>query len=157
MTSTMTDEFRAAIRAAKADIKASGVDVAASFAAIDSMVEEQIGQIEAEVDAGISPIPVCDYGDVASGSVAPETVAKITQRGAVILRNTFARERVQDWNDMLMAYVAENDYFERQKAKQGMDQYFSNLSSSRPQIFGLYWSRPQMEARTSEELAVARK
>ena len=38
-----------------------------------------------------------------------------------------------------------------------MDQYFSTLSSSRPQIFGLYWSQPQMEARTSEELAVARK
>ncbi len=73
------------------------------------------------------------------------------------MRNTFDADRVNGWNDWLMDYVSRNDYFEMQKSKAGMDQYFANLSSSRPQIFGLYWSKPQMEARTSEELAVARQ
>ena len=157
MSETMTEEFRTAIRAAKADIRSSGVDLAAAFTAIDSLVEEQICRIETEMASGISPVPVCDFGDVASGKVDPAMAEKITQRGAVILRNTFPGERVHGWNETLMSYVAENDYFEKQKAKEGMDQYFSTLSSSRPQIFGLYWSQPQMEARTSEELAVARK
>lgn len=157
MSDTMTDEFRDAIRKMKAEIRGSGVDLGAAFAAIDSLVETQIGQIEADVAAGTSPVPVCDYADLASGRIGDAMTSRIRQRGAVILRNTFDRDRVDAWNDTLMAYVARNDYFEKQKAKDGMDQYFSTLSSSRPQIFGLYWSKPQMEARTSEELATARK
>ncbi|MGC6453438.1 MAG: YbiU family protein [Candidatus Puniceispirillaceae bacterium] len=157
MSDTMTEEFRGAIRRMKADVRASGVDVAAAFEAIDARLEDQVRQIESEVAAGISPVPVCDFAEVTGGAVSDELTARIRQRGAVILRNTFDRERVAAWNDTLMAYVAENDYFEKQKAKEGMDKYFATLSSSRPQIFGLYWSKPQMEARTSEELAAARR
>ena len=157
MSETMTAEFRDAIREAKAAVRDSGTDVAAAFAGMDMLVEAQIRQIEAEVAEGVSPVPVCDYGDVAAGRIDSAMTARIKQRGAVILRNTFERERVALWNDTLMEYVARNDYFEKQKARDGMDQYFSNLSSSRPQIFGLYWSKPQMEARTSEELATVRK
>jgi len=157
MSDTLTDEFRDSIRKVKADLKGSGVDLAAALAKIDTLVEAQIRQIEAERDAGNSPVPECDFADVAAGTVDPAMTALIRQRGAVILRNTFDRERVTSWNETLMDYVAGNDYFEKQKSRAGMDQYFASLSSSRPQIFGLYWSRPQMEARTSEELATARR
>ena len=157
MSDTMTDEFRESIRRVKADLRGTGVDVAAAFAKIDADVEAQIRQIESETDAGVASVPICDFAEVAAGDVALEMVDSIKQRGAVILRNTFDRDRVNAWNDTLMAYVAKNDYFEKQKAKEGMDQYFASLSSSRPQIFGLYWSQPQMEARTSSELAVARR
>ena len=157
MSDTMTDEYREAIRRMKAEVRASGVDIAAAFAAIDSRLEDQLRQVETEVAAGISPVPVCEFADVADGGISAEMTAKIRQRGAVILRNTFGRDRVAGWNESLMTYVAENDYFEKQKAKEGMDKYFATLSASRPQIFGLYWSRPQMEARTSQELAVARR
>ena len=157
MSDTMTDEFRDSIRKMKAGLKGAGVDIAAAFAKIDVLVEAQIRQIEAERDAGISPVPECDFADIAAGAVTVEITGKIKQRGAVILRNTFDRDRVESWNDSLMEYVARNDYFEKQKSKGGMDQYFANLASSRPQIFGLYWSPPQMEARTSSELAAARR
>ena len=157
MSDTMTDEFRDSIRKMKAGLKGAGVDIAAAFAKIDVLVEAQIRQIEAERDAGISPVPECDFADIAAGVVTDEITGKIKQRGAVILRNTFDRDRVESWNDSLMEYVARNDYFEKQKSKGGMDQYFANLASSRPQIFGLYWSPPQMEARTSSELAAARR
>ena len=157
MSDTMTEEFRDSIRAVKAELRDNGTDVGAAFARMDELVESQIRQIEAEVAAGISPVPVCNFADMADGRIDDAMTANIKQRGAVILRNTFDRDRVTSWNDTLMQYVARNDYFEKQKAKDGMDQYFSTLSSSRPQIFGLYWSKPQMEARTSEELAVARK
>ncbi len=149
--------IRDSVRRLKAEVRATGVDIAGAFAKIDSLVEAQIRKIESEVAAGASPVPVCDFADVAAGAVDAEITGRIKQRGAVILRNTFDRDRVKAWNDTLMAYVAENDYFEKQKARAGMDKYFSSLSSSRPQIFGLYWSRPQMEARTSDELARARR
>ena len=96
--------------------------------------------------AGESPVPVLDYADVAAGRIDDAATNRIKERGVVILRNTFDADRVTGWNEWLMDYVAKNDYFERQKAKDGMDQYFANLSSSRPQIFGLYWSKPQMGA-----------
>jgi len=157
MSDTMTDEIRHAISEFKMNLKASGVDVAASFAAVDAMVDSQIQTIEAEMAAGQSPIPVHDYADVATGQIDEAATARIKERGVVILRNTFDTERVIGWNDWLMDYVTKNNFFERQKKKEGMDKYFATLSSSRPQILGLYWSQPQMEARTSEELATARR
>jgi hypothetical protein len=157
MSDTMTDEFRDSIREMKAGLKRSGVDIAAAFAKMDAVVEAQIRQIETERQAGASPVPECDFADIATGAVGPGMTDRIKQRGVVVLRNTFDRDRVTSWNNSLMDYVAKNDYFEKQKAKDGMDQYFASLSSSRPQIFGLYWSQPQMEARTSSELAAARR
>ena len=157
MSDTMTDEIRHAISDFKSNLKTLGVDVAAAFSAVDAAVEKQIEAIEAEVAAGLSPIPVHDYADVAAGRIDEAATTRIKQRGVVILRNTFDADLVTGWNDWLMDYVAKNNFFERQKEKEGMDKYFSNLSSSRPQILGLYWSKPQMEARTSEELATARR
>ena len=157
MSETMTDEIRAQISKTKADFRKNGVDLAAAFEKVDALIEAQIQTIETEVKSGISPVPVCDYADIAAGGLDDDMTARIKQRGVVIMRNTFAADRVEGWNSWLMDYVAKNNYFERQKEKDGMDQYFANLSSSRPQIFGLYWSKPQMEARTSAELATARQ
>ena len=157
MSDTMTDDIHGRIRQTKAELRRSGIDIAGAFAAIDKLIEDQIQTIDAEQRDGVSPIPVCDFSDVAAGRIDAAMTARIKQRGVVILRNTFDARRVNGWNDWLMDYVARNDYFELQKSKAGMDQYFANLSSSRPQILGLYWSKPQMEARTSDELAVARQ
>jgi hypothetical protein len=38
-----------------------------------------------------------------------------------------------------------------------LDQYFTTLDSSKPQIFGIYWSRPQIQARQHPGLASARR
>jgi hypothetical protein len=157
MSDTMTENIRKKIRETKAELRQTGIDLEVAFKTVDALVEAQVQTIEAEQRDGVSPIPVCDFSDVASGQIDAAMTARIKQRGVVILRNTFDARRVNGWNDWLMDYVARNDYFELQKSKAGMDQYFADLSSSRPQIFGLYWSKPQMEARTSDELAVARQ
>ena len=130
MSETMTDEIRDSIRRVKAGLKSSGVDLAAAFAKIDRLVETQVRQIEGERDAGTSTIPECEFGDIAAGTVSDELSARIKQRGAVIFRNTFDRDRVTSWNESLMEYVAKNDYFEKQKSKDGMDRYFASLESS---------------------------
>ena len=157
MSDTMTENIRKKIRETKAELRQTGIDLEVAFKTVDALVEAQVQTIEAEQRDGVSPIPVCDFSDVAAGQIDAAMTARIKQRGVVILRNTFGARRVNGWNDWLMDYVARNDYFELQKSKAGMDQYFADLSSSRPQIFGLYWSKPQMEARTSDELAVARQ
>ena len=75
----------------------------------------------------------------------------------MVVRNVFPREQVDEWNRQLMEYVNENDYFSKEVEKRGLDNYFSALASGRPQIFGLYWSKPQVMARQSEQLARTRR
>jgi hypothetical protein len=156
---TMTPEIRDSIRQMKAEIRAKNIDVKAAFEAMDKRLETQIVAIEKEVAAGISPIPVCDYTDISNlADDAADTLRdRVKQRGVAIVRNVFDKKRVEAWNTELMDYVARNDYFEKQKEKDGLDKYFAGLSSSKPQIFGLYWSMAQMEARTSQELADVRR
>ncbi|HEX6121057.1 MAG TPA: YbiU family protein, partial [Dongiaceae bacterium] len=53
-------------------------------------------------------------------------------------------------------YLARNDYVTKAAARDAGDRYFTSLKSSRPQIFGIYWSKPQMEARQGVPLAETR-
>jgi hypothetical protein len=118
-------------------------------------VELQIDAVEQERASGISPVPEVHFSSLSTlGEVA---ISRIKQRGVVVIRGVFAPSQIAQWNSALAAYIDDNRYLEHQKRKGGLDQYFSTLTSSRPQIYGLYWSKPQMEARQSEELALARR
>ena len=54
-------------------------------------------------------------------------------------------------------YIVKNNFFEDQKKKEGLDRYFSDLKSNNPQICALYWSKPQIEIRHSEEMAKVKR
>ena len=47
-------------------------------------------------------------------------------------------------------------YEEREIEKRSLDKYFSALKAGKPQIFNVYWSKPQVMARQDEKLAEAR-
>ena len=64
---------------------------------------------------------------------------------------------MRELNEDLDKYVLENNYFEDQKKKIGIDEYFSDLKSGKPQIFGLYWSKAQSEIRHSQEMEKVKK
>ena len=139
---------------AKSAITSANVDFNAAFEAMDAKVEEQLAEIEAMVAEGVSPIPEINYADLAQAG--DDFADLVRKRGCVVIRNVFSKDRVDQWNANLMDYVRGNNYFEKQAEKAGMDKYFSALASGKPQIFGLYWSKPQMEARTSSEMADVR-
>ena len=82
---------------------------------------------------------------------------KVLKRGCVIIRNVFGKKKMKDLNKNLDQYVLENNYFEDQKKKIGIDKYFSELKSGKPQIFGLYWSKAQSEIRHSQEMEKVKK
>ena len=145
------DRIDEEIKSAKSIIADNGVDFKEAFETMDSKIEEELKEIEALVSKGESPIPDIDFKDLKESS--SDFADLVRKRGCVIIRNVFSEDRVNEWNDNLMGYVRDNDYFEKQAEKAGMDKYFSALASGKPQIFGLYWSRPQMEARTSQEMA----
>jgi hypothetical protein len=59
----------------------------------------------------------------------------------------FCERRPKAWNGHELGdYIAE-------KEKAGMDKYFSQLKAGAPQIYGLYWSKPQVMARQAESMA----
>ena len=57
---------------------------------------------------------------------------------------------IHQMNKDLESYIEENNYYEDQKKKSNIDQYFSDLQSGKPQIFGLYWSKTQVNIHQSK-------
>ena len=147
--------FRDRIIAAKRQLRAQIPDLKERFAALTRDMEQQIETLERERAAGIPTVPELQFKDLAN--IDAKTLARVKQRGVVVIRGVFNQERIAGWNSTLANYITDNHYLDKQKEKAGLDKYFSTLSSSRPQIYGLYWSKPQMEARQSEELAHTRR
>ena len=100
-------------------------------------------------------MPVVEYTDVAAGTVPAERIAAIHRRGCAVVRGTFERGEAEAWDAELEAYLDGNDFMARYRGP--ADQLFSALASSRPQIYGVYWSRPQIAARQHERMVAVRR
>ena len=112
-------------------------------------------EVEDILGAGDRAIPEIDFAAIAAGGVGATTLAAIRRRGVVVVRKVFPAEQATAWNDELGDYVTRNGFYE-QRADPNLDQYFSSLKSRKPQIFGIYWSRPQVRARQSPALTATR-
>ena len=148
------DHIDEEIKIAKSELSGGAVDFKKAFDLMDAKIEHDIREIEEIVSRGESPIPEIIFHDLSSAD--NDFAERVRKRGCVIVRNVFSQSRVDQWNENLLYYVRKNNYFDKQAQKAGMDKYFSTLASGKPQIFGLYWSRPQMDARTSPDIAELR-
>ena len=126
------------------------------FADVAQAVERESADIARRVAAGEPVVPSVAFTDIQAGRVPQETVDAIHRHGCAVVRGVFPRERAEAWDRELLDYVTRNNYVERAKEKMGLDKYFAGLKSGRPQIYGIYWSKPQIEARHSAELAATR-
>ena len=75
----------------------------------------------------------------------------------MIIRDVFEDKKINYLNKELENYITVNNYYDDQKKKASIDKYFSDLKSGNPQIFGLYWSKPQIEIRHSNKMAKVKK
>ncbi len=121
------------------------------FQEVEGEMRAKVAQIVKEHEAGQTVIPVLQYEDIATDSVSPDMLSKIKERGACVIRQTFASEQARAWDDEVGRYVEENGLDEK-LAHAAEDKYFGTLASAKPQIYGIYWSRPQIQARQSESL-----
>lgn len=145
----------AAVVAAQRELRATVPDLATRHARLSEELRDEVAAIRAEQAAG-GAVPELSYADVAAGRVSPQQVARIKRRGCVVIRGVYDPAQVQAWNDEIVRYIDDVRYLERMKDKAGLDKYFSTLASSRPQIYSLYWSKPQMQARQHEHMATTR-
>ena len=112
--------------------------------------------IQAAVAAGRPVVPEVDYRTIRDGHVPETTRVAIRRTGCVVVRGVFPVSVASAWFDELGAYLETNRYEEREVEKRSLDLYFSALKAGRPQIFNVYWSKPQVNARQDPKLAETR-
>lgn len=145
------------IAATKARLRATAPDLAQRFTELDTDLRAEIDELASITAAGDSPIPQLAYADLAANAVPAATRALIQKRGCAIIRGVFSRPTAEAWNTELGDYIEKNDYATAERQKRGMDNYFGDLADGQPQIFGIYWSPPQVQARQSEQMATTRQ
>jgi hypothetical protein len=140
-------EIKAALRDR---IAASGRTVEEIVAALERRLEAEVGEIVATRDRGEAVWPVIDYADIAAGTVAPDARDLLRRRGCVVVRGQFGHDLARGWDQELVDYVDRNGFFDQYRGPG--DDFFASVGS-KPEIYPVYWSRPQMEARQSDEMA----
>ena len=144
----------ACIRRVKAELRESVGDVAGVLAEIEAAMRAEVAAVVEQRHAGHELFPIVRFADIAGGRVPGETLDAIRRRGCAVVKGTFPRARAEAWDRELASYLERNRFAERWRGP--ADDVFESLASSRPQIYGVYWSRPQMEARQDENMVAVR-
>ena len=148
----MTFDTAPFIAQAKRDIKTSH-NVEKAFGVVREKLCRAVDDVANQQARGAAIVPEISYAALSDNSVRKADVNAIRQHGCVIVRNVFSRQQAEDWNSELGDYLETNEYLERSKEKVGLDDYFGDLPDAKPQIYGVYWSRPQVMARQAQSMA----
>jgi uncharacterized protein DUF1479 len=144
----------AAIRDTKAKLRAQIGDVAAAFKEAEEAMRAEVAEVVAQRERGEEIWPVVRFADIAAGTVPAEVVSAVRRRGCAVVRGTFDRERAEGWDRELVSYLERNDFASTYKYID--DGVFGGLAASKPSIFPIYWSRPQMQAREDDNMVAVR-
>jgi hypothetical protein len=147
-------DMPAAIRDAKAQLKAQIGDVKAAFAEAEELMRTEVAQVVAQRERGEDIWPVVQYADIAAGTVPEHLKAAVRRRGCAIVKGTFGREQAEQWDLDLVRYLADNNFGDVYQYVD--DGVFGGLAASRPSIFPIYWSKPQMQARQHDHMVAVR-
>ena len=149
----LINNIEQAIVDTKKQLKTNLPELKGIFQDLENYIKEEVSQIEDLNRNGKPVIPEIDYESIKNKKVDETIIISIKNRGCAVVRSVFPKSKVDDWNDELIEYITENGYYEQCQGKEHLDQYFSGLQSGKPQVFGIYWSRPQMLARQDECMA----
>jgi hypothetical protein len=141
-------EIKAALRER---IAASGRTVEEVVAEVEEFLRGEIADLQATRERGEEVWPVIDYADIAAGTVTAETVAQLKRRGCAVVRGHFDRDQAEGWDRDIVEYVDSNKFFEKYAGP--ADDFFGDLEASKPEIYPVYWSSAQMEARQHPRMA----
>src|SRR5215218_6619929 len=127
-----------------------------AFAEVTDHVHRAADRILGDVAAGRPVVPELQYQDIRNGNVPAAVRQSIRSCGCAVVRGVFPASLASDWFAQLGVYLATNRYEEREVEKRSLDKYFSALKAGTPQIFNVYWSKPQVMARQDPKLAETR-
>jgi hypothetical protein len=141
--------FKRSMAGRKAELKKA-------FGEVRDHMSRAADKIKADTAAGRPVVPEIAYADIAAGKVSDATRQAIRKTGCAVIRGVFPASQASAWFDEVGAYLDANRYEERETEKRSLDKYFSALKAGKPQIFNVYWSKPQVMARQDKKLAEAR-
>ena len=126
-----------------------------NFKNIENYIKKEIYEIKRLKKLSNNIIPEIKYKELLSPDL--RIIDQIKKRGCIIIRDVFDQKKIGKLNNDLEKYIEHNGYYNDQKEKEGLDNYFSDLKSGKPQIYGLYWSKAQIKIRHSQKMAKIKK
>ncbi|MFD9699848.1 YbiU family protein [Lentzea sp. NPDC059081] len=135
-------------QAIRANIEASGRSVEEVFAVVEERIQREVDDIRAR---GNDVWPVLDYADIEAGTAPTD---ELTRRGCLVVRNHFDHEQAVKWDKSIVDYVEGNHFFEDYRGPG--DDFFGSVGS-KPEIYPIYWSPAQDEARKHERMATVQR
>lgn len=142
------------VEQAKAELRARLPAYRERFDELAARVREEVGAIRRRADAGEAVVPEVHCDEVGRLSSDAALRAAVHRHGCLVVRGCFGEETASGWGEEIARYLDDNGYLDREDP--GLDRYFSSLQSGKPQIYSVYWSKPQVLARQSEALAAVR-
>ena len=136
--------------ALRARLASSGRSIGEVFSVIETRVRAQVDEICAAKAENRVVWPVINYSDIAAGTVSAHDLVLLRRRGCVVVRGHFPRQQALDWDQGIVDYVERNRFFETYRGPG--DDFFGSVGS-KPEFYPVYWSRAQMEARQSDQMA----
>jgi len=148
---TLPADHKAAIRQMKRELRAQICDVQAVFDRLHAKIADRVAEIAALKKSGDPVWPVIPFADVKNGTLSEAQRAAVKRRGCAVIKGHFPREQALAWDNAMLDYLDRNHFDEVYKGPG--DNFFGTLTASRPEIYPIYWSQAQMQARQSEEMA----
>jgi hypothetical protein len=145
------DELPQEIRHIKQQLRKNLPNYKEVFAVLERDMRRQIDAIRSELERGENPVPQIHADDIVQNRISEQQKALIRQRGCCTVKGVFPEQQARAWNEEIGNYFALNNFTERLK-NAAEDNYFGTLAASKPQIYGIYWSKPQVEARQHERM-----
>lgn len=127
-----------------------------AYADAKDHVRRAADRVITDAAAGRAVVPELDFRSVRDRRVPETTRQAIRSTGCAVVRGVFPVDLARDWFGEVGEYLDTNHYEEREVEKRGLDKYFSALKAGKPQIFNVYWSKPQVMARQDPRLAETR-
>src|SRR5690349_16011016 len=156
MLNIRVDRIGEDIKATKRAMRAKLPDLKKIMAEVEDDLKREVEVVANARAKGNNTLPIIEYQDIVDEKVSAATKTELRRRGVAVVRGVYPKAEAEAWNDELGAYLEKNRYTERRPAPKVKDEYFSKLKSDKPQIFGIYWSKPQMQARTHPNSARTR-
>ena len=127
-----------------------------AYADMKDHVTRAVDIIRKEVAAGRAVVPELDYRDIRNNTVPEALRQSIRKTGCTVVRGVFPADLARDWFAQVGEYLETNHYEQLEGEKRSLDKYFSALKAGKPQVFNVYWSKPQVMARQDARLAETR-
>ena len=148
---TLPEDIKATIVNMKQTLRAQIGDVAGLFKQVEAKITHELAAAREDEQRFGTAWPVASREDILSGNISDALREHIKRRGCLVVKQHFPREQALAWDQSMLNYLDTNKFDDIYRGPG--DNFFGSLAASRPEIYPIYWSRAQMEARQSDAMA----